>query len=294
MPKLRASEWLLLAFFGYCSLLALVRLPAPRAVASFSILVVVAVFLNVVARFENRSRPLAVFRDFLPIGLTLVAFREMELFHTGLYNEALERALLGGDRLLFEQTPFASAIGSLGRALPEYLELCYLLVYALPFVCIGMLYGTKQRAKINCFYLVYLSGTVLAYAFFPFLPLRPPRIVFPSAWPPPGSVMVLRRLNLFLLQNGSIHTAVLPSAHVSSAMSAAFAFLLFARRSWSWAIGFSLYAVSVAVATVYGRYHYAYDVLAGFAVSLVALGAGTLLRSRCNPEGAYGGQSING
>ena len=31
------------------------------------------------------------------------------------------------------------------------------------------------------------------------------------------------------------------------------------------------YAVSVAVATVYGRYHYAADAVAGFAVSLLAV-----------------------
>jgi membrane-associated phospholipid phosphatase len=31
-----------------------------------------------------------------------------------------------------------------------------------------------------------------------------------------------------------------------------------------------VYAVSVAVATVYGRYHYAVDTFAGFAISLIA------------------------
>jgi membrane-associated phospholipid phosphatase len=45
-----------------------------------------------------------------------------------------------------------------------------------------------------------------------------------------------------------------------------------------------LYAVSVSVATVYGRYHYAVDAAAGFAVSLVgaaaASGIAVLLKRR--------------
>jgi membrane-associated phospholipid phosphatase len=41
-----------------------------------------------------------------------------------------------------------------------------------------------------------------------------------------------------------------------------------------------IYAVSVSVATVYGRYHYVPDVLAGFGVSLVAAGVCLLIRTR--------------
>ena len=39
-------------------------------------------------------------------------------------------------------------------------------------------------------------------------------------------------------------------------------------------------AILIAVATVYGRYHYMVDALAGFAVSLVALGIDAMLRRR--------------
>ena len=40
------------------------------------------------------------------------------------------------------------------------------------------------------------------------------------------------------------------------------------RKRIAW--GLLAYAISVAVATVYGRYHYAADALAGFAISLIA------------------------
>ncbi len=81
----------------------------------------------------------------------------------------------------------------------------------------------------------------------------------------------LRRLNLAIVGGYGIHSSVFPSAHVSSAFSAAWGLLLFFKeKRWTgWAM--LVYAASVAVATVYGRYHYAVDAVAGFAISMPAL-----------------------
>ena len=48
------------------------------------------------------------------------------------------------------------------------------------------------------------------------------------------------------------------------------------RRRWVGRALFAL-AVSIALATVYGRYHYAVDAVAGLGVALVALGVSTAL-----------------
>ena len=41
-----------------------------------------------------------------------------------------------------------------------------------------------------------------------------------------------------------------------------------------------VYAVSVAIGTIYGRYHYAVDAIAGFAVSLAAIAWVQLQKAR--------------
>jgi membrane-associated phospholipid phosphatase len=115
----------------------------------------------------------------------------------------------------------------------------------------------------------YVLGTVMAYGLFPYFPSSPPRVVFPDA-DPPGITSAFRSLNLFLVGDYGIHSSVFPSAHVSSAFSAAWAMLLFLPdRKWLWR-GMLLYAITVSIATVYGRYHYSVDALAGFGVSLAA------------------------
>ncbi len=85
----------------------------------------------------------------------------------------------------------------------------------------------------------------------------------------PNITSAVRELNLWLLGDLGIHSSVFPSAHVSSAFSAAWAFFSFLpeRKGYGW--GMLVYAASVALATVYGRYHYAADVAAGIGISLI-------------------------
>jgi membrane-associated phospholipid phosphatase len=78
-------------------------------------------------------------------------------------------------------------------------------------------------------------------------------------------------LNLWLLGRVGIHTSVFPSAHVSGAFGTAFGMLRVLPDHQG--IGWFLFAVacSITLATVYGRYHYLADALAGIAIGLLAL-----------------------
>ena len=50
------------------------------------------------------------------------------------------------------------------------------------------------------------------------------------------------------------------------------------RKRYGWIV--AVYAFSVAIATIYGRYHFATDALAGLVVSFLAFSATRLPRSR--------------
>ena len=98
-------------------------------------------------------------------------------------------------------------------------------------------------------------------------------------------VTVFRQASLAVVGGYGIHTSVFPSAHVSGAFGAAFAIRhVLADKPWIWR-GLMTYAVLIAVATVYGRYHYVVDAVAGFAVGTIALWLGRwLLRWRYGSE----------
>ena len=275
----RVSEWILAAYFAYTSVLALVLTIDPamsgRALLANALVAVSYVLLLRTVRRGGSEWP-GVLRDWAPLALALLAYKQMGWFAPAGHDYALERSWIVWDRMILHQWGLRSAIESLGVVVPSVLELSYLLVYAFPVFCMGLLYAYKRREQADALLTVYLLGLCLAYVQFPFWPSEPPRTVFAGQDLPLVATFV-RRINLALLGSQGIHTSVFPSAHVSGAFAAAFAIRgVFPDKPWlRW--GTLLYAILVAVATVYGRYHYAADALAGFGVAVVAARFGALL-----------------
>ncbi|MBV9300752.1 MAG: phosphatase PAP2 family protein [Acidobacteriaceae bacterium] len=271
--KLRTSEWVLIGFFAYVAGLSVFFPERPGLSFQPALLLVgVSALLWLLAQFERiggRSRQVSIVRDWLPLGLTLIAFREMELFLPMRFGHRLESEWIAWDLRILSEWHLRNVIESLGGLIPFILELSYLLVYGAGFFCIALLYAQGRRDRVDRFMTVYLTGTLLAYALFPYFPSEPPRILFPQLDAPQITSWV-RRVNLWILNVGTIHLGVFPSAHVSSAFSAAWGLfqVLEGRKTLGWIL--LVYAATLSVATVYGRYHYAIDVLAGIGVSLIA------------------------
>jgi len=222
----------------------------------------------VVALVWGLSDRNSVVRDCAPLAFVITAYRQMDWFTPAVQDHRLENSWIVWDRWLLDGWHWRAAIEGAGALLPSYLELCYLLVYAVGPVSVAMLFVNRRRDRINQFWLAYLAGTLGAYALFPFFPSEPPRTAFPGA-DLPHIITILRRFNLWIVGRYGIHSSVFPSAHVSSALSAAWGLLatLPERRWIGWLM--ALYALSVSIATVYGRYHYAVDTAAGLAASLL-------------------------
>jgi len=267
--KLRSSEWLLIGYFSYVALISPVKAPA------LLVALLVPVLLMVLANRESRgNRELfSIVRDWVPLGLVLVAYREMDLFSPLVRDHHLELSWVEWDRSLLYGAGLQPGIEWMGALAPGYLEFCYLLVYAVGPFAVAV---EKRRELANQVVFLYLLGTLLAYALFPYFPSEPPRTVF-GGTDMPNVLTPLRQLNLWIVGEYGIHSSVFPSAHVSSAFSAAWGLFLFLPKKKRFGWGMLIYAVSVAVATVYGRYHYAVDTAAGLGVSLVAAGLTTSL-----------------
>jgi membrane-associated phospholipid phosphatase len=269
--RLRSAEWLLVIYFGYVAAIA-PRFPLQQQLIwrPFLVELLVCTLFLALAYGESRehAKLFSIMRDWVPVALILLAFREMDWFSSMPRNVDLELRWVGWDRTILYHWGLQRAVEALGVVGPLYLELCYLLVYAVaPFV-VAALYIQRRIRRVNGAVFLYLLGTLLSYALFPYFPSDPPRIAF-GASDLPNITTAVRELNLWLLGEFSIHSSVFPSAHVSSVFSASWAFFAFLpeRKRYGW--GMLVYAVSVAVATVYGRYHYAADVAAGIGISLI-------------------------
>jgi membrane-associated phospholipid phosphatase len=276
---MRLSEWVLAAFFTYATALPFL-LPVQPGVPLRTILVngfVLCLYIALLRLPENIV--VRHLRNWIPLALMLLAYKEMGWLAPKAHDHHLEQSWIVWDHLLLTRWRLRDVIESAGPVFPSVLELCYVLVYALPAFTMSMLYVYRKSREAETLLVIYLLGLFLSYVQFPFWPSEPPRLVFPGE---DGQAVdtVLRQFNHWILGGYGIHTSVFPSAHVSGAFAAAFALKrVLGERPWLYR-GVFLYATLVAIATVYGRYHFAVDAGAGLVVGTVAAWLGAWLLRR--------------
>jgi membrane-associated phospholipid phosphatase len=268
--EVRKSEWVVLSFLVYAIVLAAL-LPLAAGVRIRVIVLNTAVILSYafLVLLDQKKERLAwsVPRDWIPLALIILAYREMGWFAQPHLNQDLETSWVIWDRAVLRGGGKA-AIEILGPLLPSVLEISYALVYALAPFAVAMLYVYQHRERVDRFLFVFAVGVLLCYGQFPFWPSEPPRVVFLNDDLPYN--IVFRRFNLWMLGNYGIHTSVFPSAHVGGSFATAMgAWRTLPEHKW---VGRFLLvmAILIAIATVYGRYHYLVDALAGIAMAILA------------------------
>jgi hypothetical protein len=173
-----------------------------------------------------------------------------------------------------------------------YFEIAYFTCYPLLPLGVGVLYLTSHRSAIDYYWTMVVLATYPCYILLAFAPTLPPRLlasisdpigalpeqspVLPRAQIPYGveipaqpkgpSGNKLRGFNLWLLKYVSIHVNTFPSAHVASTIAAS---LVLVRVISPVGVGFLWISISIAIAAVLGRYHYALDALTGAAIPAI-------------------------
>jgi len=148
----------------------------------------------------------------------------------------------------------------------EFFELSYLLVYAAVPAGATTLALAGHADQIDRFWTIVLLAEFACYGMLPWIQTRPPRvfeteIVRPSRCPP------IRRFNRGIGDRASIQANTIPSGHAAGAIATALA----VGSSMPIAGAMFLFlAISIAVATVLGRYHYLIDTVLGVIVAVVA------------------------
>jgi membrane-associated phospholipid phosphatase len=171
--------------------------------------------------------------------------------------------------VLLDKMGFRSMIEIFGGVIPWTLEAVYLLLYAIPPLCMGALYFGGARDRADRFLLTLFLGTFATYALLPYFPTASPRVAFPNE-DLPHYASIWRSINVWLLDRYDISTSVFPSGHVAVAFSSAFGLLrAVPHRRLLWSIAFGA-ATLVFAGTVYGRYHYAADGIASVGISVAA------------------------
>ena len=233
----------------------------------------------------DRSAFLATIRDWFPAVLILLAYRESGLLFFPDSTHRLDYLFVRWDHALLENRWVLGALDAGAPWLERYLEFAYSLCYPLVPLGLGALYVLREWPRlapggqfdadraIDRFWTTVLLAQFTCYALFPLFPSTPPRVFFHDL-PGPAVQPLFREMNFWILGQYGIQSSVFPSGHVAAVTAVA----LSVRAYWPRAgVFFGIAAVSVAVATVVGRYHYAADAAAGALIGIAAFLVSTRL-----------------
>ena len=183
----------------------------------------------------------------------------------GAPNVRVEQRLLDFDRALLGPQALARFESTAPRIVIEYLEFAYLLCYAVvPAGYAYLLLSTADAMAVDRYWQIVLLASFCCYGVLPWIPTRVPRVVerrtsAARSW--------TRRVNVAVLDRASVQWNTFPSGHSAASMAAALAVGGDAPLAGG---VFGVVAVSIAVGSVVGRYHYVADAIAGAVVAVAA------------------------
>ena len=221
----------------------------------------IAGLVRLAARTENVVLRLA--RHWYPLPLYIFFFEELQGQVHAIFPGWFDRWLVAFDYSLAGAHPSVWLARFASPALNDYMQFAYMTYFLDLFLLPMLLYAAREHAA---FWRVMASTAVAHYSVYVIsilLPIESPYYSLAAlqtkALPGGYCTALIGLIERF----GRVHGAAFPSAHVAGAMVAILASWRY--RRWLFWVCLPFFA-SMCVATVYGRYHYVADVLAGLAV----------------------------
>jgi len=163
--------------------------------------------------------------------------------------------------------------------LNDVMQFAYMTYFPFLVILPALLYAEKDLIS---FWTVMTATAVAHYSVYViavFLPVESPFFSLRSLNSAPLTGGPFTATINLIEHYGRVHGAAFPSAHVAGSTVA----ILAARRYKPWLFWITLpFFLAMCVATVYGRYHYVADVIAGAAVGIFGWAAGNSLLQKRN------------
>ncbi len=216
---------------------------------------------------RNFSNPVVSFaREFYPLAAMLFFYREVGLLVHQYFDWTLDEWLFSVDE---EMGKIGMRIWNLqrfyqpGRLLNEFFSIGYSFYFLLLPLSALALYFRAPLSKFRTFMFSLSFTYFLHYILFIFLPAESPRFYMPGLRESLHGYWVSEWLQSAVEQN-AFPGGSFPSSHIAASVICLMAFPYFGK--WRFCVLFL--TLMLFAGTIYGRYHYFVDVVAGLGVGL--------------------------
>ncbi len=258
-----------IGYFGCTGLIALVfggltgaGIAAAHAIAAFGI--------TRLAAWHPRAGLAAVARGAYAVLLTPLLYAELAILNRFLTQRYFDATVQAWDAAVFGGQPSIDLSAWLPwLSFSEVLHLGYFGYYAIiPATILGV-FATRGLEALQRTALAVAAAFFVSYLIFMFFPVAGPRYEFAQIGGEIGEGTLFGIVH-GILETGSSKGTAFPSSHIAASLAGVVAAGREDRR-WFWLL--LIPELALTAGTVYGRFHYATDALAGILLGLLVCAA---------------------
>lgn len=264
-------DWATFAYLTVLSLLILVfshNQPNWPYFILYNLAVVVLILLIVRFLSDEQNPWKRFFRHFYPMFLFTFLYEETGYLVHIIFPGWLDTWINRVELKIFGDYPTVWMQKIVSVPLSEYMMMSYFSYYFLMPVLGGLLYFKNRIKEFDQFLLVCAVAFYLSYLGFLFMPVEGPRYAIPDLHSVELVGILFAPMAQYVVNVAGLHGGCMPSSHVAVAL-VVMIFAIRYEKVLAWI--FTPLILSLFVATVYGRFHYVLDVLAGILVGFLAL-----------------------
>jgi membrane-associated phospholipid phosphatase len=218
---------------------------------------------------KRPNRASQVFRHWYPIVYVGLCYKEMALFIPAIRHSDSDRWLADLDFRLWHANPTIWLERIYSPALTEYLQWAYTLFVPAVLLVAFFLWRQRRYREFQYYAFLIALGFLVSYLGYLGVPARGPRFLLRHLEHVPlQGLWLFRGMQSALDTLESAHYDCFPSGHTELTILAWWGSRMVSGRLFCL---YFLYTPSIIFATVYLRYHYTVDVLAGIATALILI-----------------------
>jgi membrane-associated phospholipid phosphatase len=276
---LEALNLLTLALLSVLTLLLDGRVPDPGGILKLYALMAAGLALVVAAvRREDRLAPVLQFAvNFYPMAFIPLLYESLGPLILAARPTAKDNMLIAADRALFGTDPTVWLQRFIHPFLTDLFFVSYVAYYFIA-IALGVVLWMRDRAVARRFIFTLSLAYVLSYAGYFAVPALGPRAALAARHSVPlETTAVSRAISSTLDELENTKYDVFPSGHTMVAVVVLIVAYQRARDTVWWLLPV---AIGLVISTVYCRFHYAVDIIAGTLLAIIAVPLGDWIYNR--------------
>ncbi|MDT8395797.1 MAG: phosphatase PAP2 family protein [bacterium] len=237
---------------------------------------------------DKHPHPVIRFFRYWYIPLSLAVFYEqIDRFILGLHGRYLDHLIYDFEKALLGIHPSVWMEQFASPVLTEIMKISYNSYYWIGPILGISLYRKGDLIPFRRSIFTISAAFFISYSGFILFPVVGPRYMLSHLYNGPLDGYFVTALQDFIMEHGDIQGGCMPSSHVAVALVVLLLAWTYRRRMAFW---MTPLVTMLCISTVYNRYHYASDVVAGVVVGLAVFLWGKRVYGSCEaaPEGERG------